>query len=131
MFPPAPGRLSTMNCCPVSSLSLAARIRATASLAPPGACGTIIVTGLVGYFSWATATAPTPSAQEANKPASRRCFGFIAVSLSLVDDSSRGRQAELATRKVGGEVRDPGESGPEAIDRARFGLQAPHADLAL
>ena len=37
LLPPAPTRGSTVTCCPRYSVSLAAKARATTSLAPPGA----------------------------------------------------------------------------------------------
>ena len=57
MLPPAPALLSTRNCWPGLSVSLAATMRAIVSLAPPGACGTMIVTGLLGYLSCANGAA--------------------------------------------------------------------------
>src|SRR6478752_268583 len=57
MLPAAPGRLSTMICCPSRSLSFGVRARAVVSVPPPGAKPTIIRIGLFGY-------AP-PSAAEA------------------------------------------------------------------
>jgi hypothetical protein len=52
-----------MNVCPVCSVSFWATTRAIASLAPPAACGTMIVTGRVGYLSWAMALLPAPGGE--------------------------------------------------------------------
>src|SRR5262245_2474560 len=46
--PPAPDRLSTMNCWPNSALRRAAKMRATMSVPPPGASGTIMRTVFSG-----------------------------------------------------------------------------------
>src|SRR5690349_6186273 len=48
--PPAPERLSTMNCCPNSCASFAVSTRAMMSVLPPGANGTATRTGLSGHF---------------------------------------------------------------------------------
>src|SRR4051812_23011488 len=48
MLPDAPERLSTTNCWPSVSARPCAMMRATISVAPPGANGTIILTGLIG-----------------------------------------------------------------------------------
>jgi hypothetical protein len=48
MLPPAPARLSTTTAWPHFSDSFWPTIRASASDAPPGACGTTRRTGLVG-----------------------------------------------------------------------------------
>src|SRR5882672_2731826 len=45
---PPPARLSTMNCWPRFWLNFAANRRAWISVAPPGACGTMTRTGLLG-----------------------------------------------------------------------------------
>src|SRR5690349_2077309 len=63
MFPPAPGRLSTITGCFQVSISFCPRARATVSTAPPAANGTTIRTGLAGY-AWATA--PVAVAAEAS-----------------------------------------------------------------
>jgi hypothetical protein len=41
MLPPAPGRLSTITCCPMALVRRFATIRASASVDPPGGHGTI------------------------------------------------------------------------------------------
>jgi hypothetical protein len=50
MVPPAPARLSTMNCWPNSAVSFDANMRATMSVPPPGASGTITRTGRSGHL---------------------------------------------------------------------------------
>src|SRR5688572_1476636 len=50
MTPPAPVRLSTTNCWPHFSESFWAIVRAVVSVPAPGANGTIMRTGLSGYF---------------------------------------------------------------------------------
>ena len=49
MLPPAPGRLSTMNCWLNDSESLAATSRAVTSTPPPDTAPTMIRTGRDGY----------------------------------------------------------------------------------
>src|SRR6218665_58560 len=51
MAPEAPGRLMTTKDCPVSRVAASAKARATASLPPPTAHGTMISTLGVGYGS--------------------------------------------------------------------------------
>jgi hypothetical protein len=53
-MPPAPPLLSTMTGCPSCFPNGSAMMRATTSVEPPGANGTIILTGRVGY-AWAYA----------------------------------------------------------------------------
>jgi hypothetical protein len=48
MLPDAPGRFSMTIVCPSASPSFGEMIRATKSDAPPGANGTIILTGRFG-----------------------------------------------------------------------------------
>ena len=50
-MPAAPGRLSTTICWPRISLTPAWMVRATKSDAPPGANGTIIITGRFGIVA--------------------------------------------------------------------------------
>ena len=44
----APGLFSTITCWPQASVKRCASVRPSASVTPPGAAGTTIVTGLVG-----------------------------------------------------------------------------------
>src|SRR3954469_25342897 len=48
MSPPAPERFSTTTCCPRSSDSVGAMMRAVVSVPPPGSKPTTVVTGLAG-----------------------------------------------------------------------------------
>src|SRR5688572_28238128 len=57
MLPCAPARLSTMTCWPHVSPSFAARIRASASVPPPGGNGTMKRTGLSGNCAGTCASA--------------------------------------------------------------------------
>jgi hypothetical protein len=45
---PAPGRLSTRNCCPIALVRCAAITRESTSEIPPGGKGTMTRTGFVG-----------------------------------------------------------------------------------
>src|SRR5437588_7358999 len=63
MLPLAPGRFSTMKLWPSGSLSFCATMRAMMSVAPPGAYGTMILTGLAGYASCAAAGVTIASMQ--------------------------------------------------------------------
>jgi hypothetical protein len=48
MVPAAPGLFSTTTGCPSASCSAGATMRAVTSTFPPGAKGTMILTGLAG-----------------------------------------------------------------------------------
>jgi hypothetical protein len=48
MAPPAPGRLSTITCCPHFSASLGPMVRAMVSTLPPGVLTTTTRIGLFG-----------------------------------------------------------------------------------
>src|SRR3990172_1250508 len=69
ILPEAPARLSTMKECPQSSFNLDCTWRAVMSVAPPGAYGTIMRTGLVGNFS-AGCAADQPAANVARDTSS-------------------------------------------------------------
>src|SRR3954462_12432734 len=62
MMPPAPGRLSTINCWLNACESFCATMRPTMSVPPPGAIGITMRTGFAGYSDCAyaqhTVTAP-------------------------------------------------------------------------
>src|SRR5687767_4894118 len=64
MFPPAPGRLSTMNGCPHTALKCWPTRRARMSTPPPAVSGTMIRTGRFGYCC---ALAGAMSAQQRRK----------------------------------------------------------------
>ena len=51
IMPPAPPIFSMITCCCSASLNPACKIRATASIGPPAANGTTMVTGRVGQVS--------------------------------------------------------------------------------
>src|SRR5688572_18272435 len=91
MMPPAPGRLSTMNCWPVTSLSLVVKMRATVSVAAPGALGRIMRTGFSGY------AAGEPCAQHSiaatDSAPSRRC----KLELDIEDLPGERLQAHART----------------------------------
>ena len=55
MLPPAPGLFSMMNCCPVFWAAYCEKVRAMASVSPPGGKFTTMVTGLLGQFCVAPA----------------------------------------------------------------------------
>jgi hypothetical protein len=48
VVPPAPGKFSMMNCCPSVRDMCSPTMRPVTSAPPPGANGTMIVTGRVG-----------------------------------------------------------------------------------
>src|SRR6202035_6185455 len=50
-MPPAPPTFSTITCCCKAALKAGCRMRATASIGPPVANGTTIVSGRVGQVS--------------------------------------------------------------------------------
>ena len=59
MLPPAPGRFSITTGWPHFSDSFWPTMRASASEAPPGVCGTMMRTGLAGKV-WARAAGALP-----------------------------------------------------------------------
>ena len=67
-----------MNCWPNSAVSRAANMRATMSVPPPGASGTIMRTGLSGHFvGWACAGGPGRSEREDDRAGSIRSFFLL------------------------------------------------------
>src|SRR6266705_219421 len=79
---PAPGRLSTTNCCPSDSESFCASARAMMSVPPPAAEGTMKRTGFAGYA--VCAAADSQASAEI-----RRRIVLIAFMLSLQLELSR------------------------------------------
>jgi hypothetical protein len=65
MLPPAPARLSTTTFWPQIADNFSPTIRATTSVLPPAAKGTMMVTGRVGQAGWASAGADAASASAA------------------------------------------------------------------
>src|SRR3954470_12713853 len=88
MSPPAPARFSTTTCCPRSSPSAGAMMRAVVSVPPPGSKPTTVVMGLAGY--------PCANAPAAKASAATAASCFITSSylfalengLSLLHESS-------------------------------------------
>src|SRR6266853_4681229 len=75
---PAPGRLSTTNCCPSDSESFCASARAMISVPPPAAEGTMKRTGFEGYPVCAAAPAQTRVSRR--KAAGRSRFALITAA---------------------------------------------------
>ena len=69
IWPPAPGLFSTITGTPISSLSRSARMRAMASVPPPGGKPTI---SLMVFGVWALATPSAPTAARAKTVRVRR-----------------------------------------------------------
>src|SRR3954467_4467636 len=90
MVPPAPARLSTTTAWPKSSASRAPTKRATRSTDPPGANGTSMRTGRVGYVCENAVLAT------ASPTANRKLRELITRKLCLVE-----RDAETRTRRQG------------------------------
>src|SRR5258706_85223 len=80
---PAPGRLSTTNCCASDSESFCARARAMMSVPPPAAEGTMKRTGLDGYAAVCAGACAQASTEI------RRRIVLIAFMLSLQLELSR------------------------------------------
>src|SRR5689334_22636336 len=76
MVPPAPGRFSTRNGCPMAVASLSATGRAIVSVAEPGVNGTMIRTGFEGKVC-ANALETTANATATSH--------FMRGSLSIVE----------------------------------------------
>src|ERR1043166_7324312 len=98
MTPPAPLRLSTMNCLPSRLLNCAAIMRPTLSLMAPGGNGTMTRTGLTGYSCAAAAVVR----------ASRKAAALSIIPCTL-------------------EVLAPGEVCNKAIDHFQDRVGAPRA----
>src|SRR5512143_2468623 len=94
MLPPAPGRLSTMTCCPHASVSFCPTSRARMSVAPPGGNGTTIRIGLVGYAG-ACAPAGGTIADRAASRASSETRSFMSSLGSVVKRVRQGLHAPL------------------------------------
>src|SRR5690606_30975607 len=73
--PPAPALFSTTMDWPSSRLPYSATRRAARSVEPPGAKGTISLTGRFGYGAWAWALASTSAALRARAARSRAGMG--------------------------------------------------------
>src|SRR5689334_22805505 len=108
MLPPAPPRLSTMNCCGNAWLKALAVARARMSVVPPGANGTTIFTGLVGQPDCAPAgRAAAPAAKASSERRERK--GWLMMSPWVVVASAApskrppagGRSAGCPTASVG------------------------------
>jgi hypothetical protein len=85
IVPPAPDRLSAMNCWPNSAVSRAANMRATISVPPPGASGTIMRTVFSGHLAgWACAAGKLEASVSsiAHVRETRRCvkWGIIPAA---------------------------------------------------
>src|ERR1700674_5364015 len=103
-MPPAPPTFSTITCCCKASLKADCRIRATASIGPPAANGTTIVSGRIGQVSASIGVA---------KIASRA----IRTSRSIL--GSRGVSSQLCVDLVYRDIglkRDLAVSGDFALD---------------
>src|SRR5262245_39565625 len=83
MFPPAPPRLSTTTCCPHDSVILWATRRAMVSVAAPGANGTMMRIGRVGYCASAACAAPAPS-HDSTATSKQLVVTFIFSSLTAL-----------------------------------------------
>jgi hypothetical protein len=85
MFPPAPARFSTTTDCPHASVSFCARRRATTSVAPPAANGTIILTGFAGH---ACANATRGASRRTTSIRNATCF-IDGISRAIPMDSCK------------------------------------------
>src|SRR6185312_12859645 len=83
MLPPAPGRSSTTTPWPHASLSFCARSRATTSVAPPAAKGTMMRTGRAGHASALARDGARAASATARQRESRR-FSSIEFLLELL-----------------------------------------------
>src|SRR4249919_2062724 len=112
-MPKAPGLLSTTNGCPVTFWNSSPTMRATMSVAPPGAYGTITLTARLGYLSCAVA-APALSKSAANTIVTRRFMrsspGFVRAgnswTLPLRDRSGRLDAVQAVRGVLDGEEHD-------------------------
>src|SRR5689334_1768818 len=92
MLPPAPARLSAMNCVPYALVSVSATRRPMMSVGPPGGNGMMTRTGLVGYC-WALATLkPSAAITEAT---THRPFFIVSPIIELTSYHARRRRVFL------------------------------------
>src|SRR5688572_7940927 len=100
MLPLAPGRFSTMTCCPSRAASGSPMTRALLSVTPPGAKGTMMRTGLTGYSCAHAGCLGTVATASSNRTTTRH-FIITASPLhcltsSLIHASPRAAQSVLA-----------------------------------
>src|SRR4051812_48641389 len=87
IVPPAPGRLSTMNCWPIEAPRRAATKRAMKSFPPPGGKATTIFTGLTGYACACAELQPIIKAAAMNTCDNELCKERIGMSLWETSDA--------------------------------------------
>src|SRR5688572_9837966 len=96
MVAPAPGLNSTVTVAPRFSRAKSAASRETTSPAPPAAKPTTIVTGRLGYLSWATATVAVSD---------RTAASAMAVLMAMLPSFETIDVARLVgTDAAGGEI---------------------------
>src|SRR6478609_2648130 len=113
-LPPAPARLSTMNCWPNALDSSGAIARARMSVVPPAANGTTMRTGLVGQLLWAQDGAAMRASAVATEAASavRRLEGEERKEKEVMRAFVHGGAACVAGENpVGATVRPPACAG--------------------
>src|SRR6187399_3246641 len=96
MLPPAPGRLSTTTDWPNDSVNCCDRTRATMSVPPPGAYGTINRSGRDGY----DCASPSPALRMAlsnRKPPSVRIFTILPPGIFDVEPRDLSRLIVVST----------------------------------
>ena len=98
-LPPAPARLSTMNCWPKARLSSGAMARANMSVVPPGANGTTMRTVLVGQAPCCASAMP---GTRAVRPALRAPAASANALHSLRRCLRWDRGAGMGARRVSG-----------------------------
>src|SRR5262245_12758865 len=98
-MPKAPGLFSTTKGWPRFWRICSATTREMMSVAPPGAYGTTIFTGLEGYLSWATAM---PGTARQRTDSTSKPNRFIAFSLSAFRNDARRPTAAPRAPRSGG-----------------------------
>src|SRR5436190_19816832 len=120
MAPPAPAWFSTTKVWPIAVRSRSARMRATRSTPPPGACGAMIFTGRVGYASCARACGAalaasiTAAAARAARPAST-----IRVAGRVLEEPLRDAGHVRLERPRRGDVEHGGAHGATILEVVR------------
>src|SRR5688572_11664412 len=94
-MPKAPGLFSVTNGCPSMLRSCSPSTRETMSVAPPGAYGTMIRTGLLGYLSWALAGPAASARQNVDRSSDRNILmlSFLRCCHGVVVSHARGAGA--------------------------------------
>src|SRR5688572_33371524 len=105
MRPPAPPRLSAIICWPSAGESFSAMRRATVSVPPPGAFGTMMRMGLVGYCCACAIEQVTQIPTTTDKTVIRTSRSVLLTLLHTVGVEDRFRRRAREKRQQGAGAR--------------------------